>query len=362
MNTRASKPVDPPPPRPAGPSDVLILAAPDDVHALAVAAAVDERGGRPVIFDTSEFPARWGMTASYTGGRISAGLRPFAPGSDRTGGPDPASAWDVSWANLSGIWFRRFQPFTIPPAVTDPEVRSFCAGEARDLLFGLLDRAPNIINVPSRESVAGRKPHQLSCAQEAGLRVPDTLISNDPDQIRAFWSEKKGAVVYKILSSTRMQFTETRILREQDLELLAAARHAPTIFQQKLEPKHHLRITIVDDELFVALIRSSRPEATYDWRLDHDHELRRAEIPSSLADRLLTLMRMLGLRYGAADLLVTADGEPWFLEINPSGQFLFAEIDAGFPISRSLASALLQGPARPFEHQGSRRPAATLAP
>ncbi len=52
-------------------------------------------------------------------------------------------------------------------------------------------------------------------------------------------------------------------------------------------------------------------------------------------------MNRLGLRFGALDFLVTPDGEWYFLEINPNGQWAWIEQETGLPISDAIADALL---------------------
>jgi hypothetical protein len=63
------------------------------------------------------------------------------------------------------------------------------------------------------------------------------------------------------------------------------------------------------------------------------------------------LMRRLGLRYGALDFIVDRDGTAFFLENNPGGQFLFAEIHANLPISAAIADALIGRKAAPEVRQ-----------
>ena len=47
-----------------------------------------------------------------------------------------------------------------------------------------------------------------------------------------------------------------------------------------------------------------------------------------------------GLRYGAIDLIVTPEGRIVFLELNPTGQYLWIEQATGLPISLALAELL----------------------
>jgi glutathione synthase/RimK-type ligase-like ATP-grasp enzyme len=49
---------------------------------------------------------------------------------------------------------------------------------------------------------------------------------------------------------------------------------------------------------------------------------------------------MLGLSYGAIDMIVTPEGEFIFLEVNPHGAWLWIENEIGTPIAASLAESL----------------------
>jgi hypothetical protein len=54
-------------------------------------------------------------------------------------------------------------------------------------------------------------------------------------------------------------------------------------------------------------------------------------------------MGTLGLSFGVLDLRVGLDGEYYFLEVNPQGQFAYLEIKTGLPIFTSLANLLVYG-------------------
>jgi hypothetical protein len=322
------------------PTQVLLIAEAHDIHALAVASALDDAGAKPVVFDTSEYPRHWRIAFSYgddavvTLERLESATR-----------LDAGGGWSADIKDLSGIWYRRVQPFQIAAQLTDQQVRHFAASECRHAFFAMLDECPNVINSPWAETVADRKPHQLARAIEAGMNVPPTLVSSDPTEIVDFRERLGADIVFKILTNTRTQFTETRVLEHSDLDRIDATRHAPTIFQKKLDADHHLRVTVIDDHMFAARLRTMSPDARHDWRLDHGVRIEAMELSADQRVKILDLMRRLGLRFGALDFLVTPDGCDWFLEVNPAGQFLFVELETGQPISRTLAEALMRQPA-----------------
>jgi glutathione synthase/RimK-type ligase-like ATP-grasp enzyme len=62
----------------------------------------------------------------------------------------------------------------------------------------MLDR-PGVywVNRPDAESAAALKLFQLRKAKEAGLTIPDTLVSNDPPEIKDFIRQCSGRTVFK---------------------------------------------------------------------------------------------------------------------------------------------------------------------
>jgi hypothetical protein len=56
---------------------------------------------------------------------------------------------------------------------------------------------------------------------------------------------------------------------------------------------------------------------------------------------LRSYMKRLGLAYGAVDMRRTPDGDYVFLEINPSGQWLFVEQGSGQGITAALARLMV---------------------
>ena len=60
---------------------------------------------------------------------------------------------------------------------------------------------------------------------------------------------------------------------------------------------------------------------------------------------MLRLLDASGLQYGAADFIVTPDGDHLFLECNPAGEFNWLEHEAPyFPIAAAIADVLTDAP------------------
>lgn len=63
-------------------------------------------------------------------------------------------------------------------------------------------------------------------------------------------------------------------------------------------------------------------------------------LPAGIAAKCLRLTQLLGLEFGAIDLIRRPDGEYVFLEINGNGQFQWAEDLSGVKISDALVRLL----------------------
>ncbi len=198
------------------------------------------------------------------------------------------------------------------------------------------------VNDPGRDHVAHRKPYQLRVAQDAGLRIPHTLITNDPDEARRFVDARGYRdVIYKAFSATERDWRETRLLRPDELALLDNVRYAPVIFQEYVRAQYDVRVTVVGDELFAAAIHSQDTEYPVDFRMDMANaRIEAVSLPDEVQDGLRDLMARLGLVYGAIDMRLTPDEKYVFLEINPAGQWLFVEQQTRQPIAAALAGVL----------------------
>lgn len=67
-------------------------------------------------------------------------------------------------------------------------------------------------------------------------------------------------------------------------------------------------------------------------------------LPKEIGIKCINVVKALGLKFGAFDFMLDSDGQYWFLEVNPNGQWGFVELEAGIPISEGFAQL--------FTHKG----------
>lgn len=314
---------------------VLILTHSRDFYVTElVADAVAARGARPVRIDTDLHPTTLDLSLSL--GRDGAVT-------GRVG--------EVAVEDVRAVWARRLTTARLPDEL-DPAFAGAVLGECeahwRALGDLLVDRV--WVNPPRAEAaVEGHKLSQLRLARAAGLAVPPTLITNDPAEARAFFHAHGGDIIGKMLTPTshnmsgRDGFFHTQRLTDEHLAHLDELRLGPMCLQPRIVPREELRVAWVDGVCHVGAIGGA--DAGVDWRLGGG-AWRPGALDEGTTRALDALMRGMGLRYGAVDLMVPLAGPPIFLEVNPAGEWGMLSRDLGLPIAESLADALLSGEAR----------------
>lgn len=205
------------------------------------------------------------------------------------------------------------------------------------------------LNDPTSASNAEQKIVQLQVACEVGLNVPDTIATYDPDSVRRFHEQHPGVIIKSLaIVPIPNLMMSTHVVTVQEMDRIDQVRVAPSIFQEQVRKAFELRITVVGDEIFVAVIDSqSDPGTAIDWRArpsrDGSHPVKFSigALPPDVENKIREFMRRMGLRYGAIDMIVTPEGEYVFLEVNPSGQWSFVQKATGMPIAEAIAHLFL---------------------
>jgi MvdC family ATP-grasp ribosomal peptide maturase len=304
-----------------------------------VAAALVRRGVNAFRFNTDRFPAKVKLVAKFTGGAVTHVIKDGAKILE-------ASAIRAVWARK--IWWPRLA------GDLDPNFQSMCMRESMAALAAFLDGLTfaRWVNEPRSDRQAESKLWQLRTAQEVGLVVPRTLMTNDPVQMKNFFREVNKKMVAKLLTPISVSmdaapaFVHTSAVTSRDVAEGNLLRHSPMVFQEQIPKARELRIAFVNGSMFVGAIDASGSnDGKVDWRLSSPAEVKwqRDEVPVEVSAKLRKLMSKLGLVYGAIDLIRTPGGEHVFLEVNSGGEWGMLERDLDYPISEAIADALLVG-------------------
>lgn len=313
---------------------VLVIAARDDWPTDRVVKALTDGGAEVFRMDTAEFPMDLTLA-----GRIDA-RRGWSGGL-----ATPFRAVDL--ADITAVYYRAPNAFALPPTMSEPE-RRFAAAQARSGLGGIITALDcRWVSHPSAMSRAEYKPLQLATARDCGLTIPDTLITNRSDAVRAFVRDVGGRVICKpvaspvLIEDDQLKTVYTRRLTEDDLADLRGIETTAHLFQAWIDKAHEVRLTVVGDRLLAAEIHAGSEAAHTDWRSDYrslTYEV--TEVPEAVAAAVRRYMDRLSLRFAAMDFIVGPDGAWTFLEANPCGQWDWIEHATGLPIAQAVADEL----------------------
>ena len=199
------------------------------------------------------------------------------------------------------------------------------------------------INDPAATYRAELKGVQLSTAARIGFAVPETIVTNAPHP--NLLADESSRVAIKGLDTVLLRdggdemFGFTTFDRAKTL-VQAEWRSAPAIIQAALTRKLDIRVTVVEERVFAASIEANGMPIADDWRrMKSGAEFRRHKLPPKIVQRCVELIRVLGLRFGGIDLAYQ-DGEYFFLEVNPTGEWAWLVDSAGLPIDAAIAEAL----------------------
>ena len=289
-----------------------------------------EEVGAPVVVlnqrDVAEIRLCWGTAGGRLDGQLWLGATVYALDA------------------FAGIYARLMDDRLLPELDGEPPDSPARRQSRRlhDLLVQWIDVAPGrVVNRFRSMGSNGSKPYQAQLIRRAGLRVPDTLITNDPERLAAF-RRRHGRVVFKSISGIRSVVTELDAGDELDRQRVEALRACPVQFQAYV-PGFDVRVHVIGDEVIATRVDSTGTDYRYAARDGLETTLRPWQLDPRLAEACVSLSAALGLAFSGIDLRVTPDGEVVCFEVNPSPAYSYYEANAGQPISKTLARYLLGG-------------------
>lgn len=298
---------------------MLIVGPPGDPHLDAVARGVRARGAEPAALDFADAPARAGLSFAVAG----PGGRLRLPGGD------------LELARVRAVYWRTANPTCASPKLR-ADLRDFAERETRWALESLLLSLPaRLVNAPPAIAAHRCKPAQSARVAALGVSTPATLVSNCPDDIRAFHAAHPGGVVVKPIGGGAY----VRRLAAGDLERADSMRASPMQYQQYVAGDD-LRIYVVGERVFAGRIVTADP-ARVDFRTDPSHRSEPIELTDAQRHTCRAIARALDLELAGIDVRRDPSGRWFFLEANPSPMFLRFEADTGHPITAALVDHLL---------------------
>jgi len=297
---------------------ILLYGRPDDPPLAKTLEALQDAGASYLLLAQTAL--------SSEGLRIEVGPR-------GVGGMLHVAGQRVALDRIRSVYAR---PLELPAYALDP-VGAERARLLHEQLLEWLDVADAlVVNRPRAMQANSSKPLQAQLIGAAGFAVPETLITSDEEEARAFW-RKHGRVIFKSASGIRSIVQELDERTAARLPKLAAL---PTQFQAYV-PGVDLRVHVVGNQAFAARIDSSVIDYRYAAQAGGEATLTAVELPEAVRLRCVDLAAGMELPLAGIDLRHRPDGEYVCLEVNPMPAYTFFQAHTGLPIASALAHLLI---------------------
>ncbi len=308
---------------------VVIVGSLADDHCRAIQHGLRARGHEPYVLDAQRFPGELPIA-------LGAALDDIVIEGRRMG--RPASVYVRSlYQNPAGYGVDADE------AMQEDWRRTLMAFRERSTLLAAVllrwERLGVPLYNPTTSGTNITKPYQLALLQAAGLPVPATLWSNDPEAVLAFCREHEA--IYKPVAGG----AATRRVEARDLEpeRLAKLGSAPVCFQELL-PGDDVRVYVIDGRIVCALRIETE---AIDFR-QNETRIDPIELSAEVSAQCIRAAEVIGLRYTGMDLKRNRHGDYAILELNPSAMYLGFEQRAGVDIGGALCDALCSHAAAPL--------------
>jgi glutathione synthase/RimK-type ligase-like ATP-grasp enzyme len=315
------------------PDTVLIVTNDHDEHADAVILELNRRDVPVFRFHPEDFPHACSVSIEIEEGQVKGELR--------------NAEHRVAFSDICAAWYRRSRNLYMGAVTrTSEKLDDYVKAQSTATVVAVCASLQTLwVSHPFKLRQGEVKARQLAEASRAGLKIPHTLISNDPARAAEFvgaLGETECAIKPLIAIGVtdeqgyRLPLTTT-LPAGHALDSLALA---PTMLQPYVDKAFELRCVVIGDSIFCAKLDSQADEKSrVDWRGgDPAHEV--FELPEHVEASIHRLMDGFGLNFASLDMIVTPEGEYVFLELNPNGQWLWLEYELGLPLVSAMGDLL----------------------
>jgi hypothetical protein len=248
------------------------------------------------------------------------------------------------------VWLRHSSAGAITAQAHPAGSMSLLGATAWSWLLGQL-AVSAVVALPGSAPAA---PGQLTDAARLGVRTPRTVFTTDAAAARKRVGSPQTMIKvpdFRLFEPDRGKWTGCLPEIVDDDSAAADTGRAdtgkadadrascPVIVQEYLAHARELRVYYLNGGICAFEVHMPAPSAV--WVDPAAVTVTRADCPAVAAELVRTLCTAWSLRYGAFDLLVTAAGEPVFLEVNPDGDWLWYERKAGWHGVSFMATAMV---------------------
>ena len=196
------------------------------------------------------------------------------------------------------------------------------------------------------------KSEVLYIALEVGLEIPNTIITNNKNELENFTSKFNKIITKSIRNVEVITYKNYSLDVYTKILTLKEVQNLPEIFnyakfQEYVEKDFEIRVFFIDDYIYSMAIFSQNDTMTKvdfrNYNISKPNRFVPFKLPKIIEEKLLVLTRKLGLRTGSFDLIYNSHKDKYyFLEVNPVGQFGMVSYNCNEPIEEKIADILTE--------------------
>ncbi len=207
------------------------------------------------------------------------------------------------------------------------------------------------LNIPPYIKAYPSKAHQLKHAKEIGLKIPNTIITNNKSELNFFFNKNNKNIISKNLSNpyffnenNEEYATYTTLVQQIDI-INQSKLFYPSLFQNNVSKIIEIRIFYILKKFYsYAIFSSNNKQTNIDFRIydyTHPNKIMKYILPKEIENKLISFMEYFDLHTGSIDMIKDENNNFIFLEVNPQGQF-GGRSEYGLYIEEFIANYLIE--------------------
>jgi ATP-GRASP peptide maturase of grasp-with-spasm system len=209
--------------------------------------------------------------------------------------------------------------------------------------YAYLSQIPAIGAFKRREA---NKFETLLNATVVGLKIPNTLLTSEKHDLEKLYQK---AFITKGISQVFCPSVgkEDYITYTKELDLAETPKaFYPSLFQEKIVKHADIRIFYLNKVCYsMAILSQNNSQTEIDFRkYDRKRPNRRVpfKLPIDIEVKLSRLMEKCNQQTGSIDMVLDTNGEFYFLEINPVGQYGMTSVPCNYYLDKIIAKSLIE--------------------
>ena len=184
--------------------------------------------------------------------------------------------FEIDFSKLSVVFVRSLDKILIEKRSEDILLNGWVNMEVGNFIREALEMSncqwfpcsPTVLNHLETEKFT-----ELFDAIDVGLRIPDTIVTNDYKLTLDFYRKHQGRIISKRYYTSRTNYNGVDInfptspVSLRDIGFVQHVKYSPSLFQEYIPKLKELRITVVGNHTVTAEIDSQKTHHTrHDWR------------------------------------------------------------------------------------------------